>query len=297
MRPFFVAIEGPIGVGKTTLVRLLQPRFKAEILLEKFEENPFLSSFYGDRARYAFQTQMFFLLSRYRQQQSIPSMARRGALVTDYLFEKDSLFAQLNLVGDELEMYQRLYAVLSERVASPDLVVYLRADLAALMARIATRDRPYEREMDRAYIDSVRQAYEAYFADYVSAPLLPIDTNNLNYVHDPGALAFVESQVRTALGIGAYQQALPEIGRIASARAAGAPSESSAVPEPPGQEALRRYLAANEAMGRVGAILADAVSQSFSARQLDLSQALSEVMDDLQSLARSAGAHLDVSAG
>ncbi|MGD2145856.1 MAG: deoxynucleoside kinase [Anaerolineae bacterium] len=293
MRPFFLAIEGPIGVGKTTLVRLLQPRFKSELLLEKFEENPFLSSFYDDRARYAFQTQMFFLLSRYRQQQTIPSVVRHGPLVTDYLFEKDSLFAQLNLVGDELEMYQRLYAVLSERVTSPDLVVYLRADLDALMARIAMRDRPYEREMDRAYIDSVRQAYEEYFTDYVNAPLLPIDTNNLNYVHDPGALAFVESQVRTALGIGAYQQALPAMESVAAPRVTGAPAASPGAREPRSEEALKRYLAANEAMGRVGAILADAVSRDFAARQLDLGQALSEVMQDLQSLARATGSGMD----
>jgi len=295
MRPFFLAVEGPIGVGKTTLVRLLQPRFKSELLLEKFEENPFLSSFYDDRARYAFQTQMFFLLSRYRQQQSIPSVVRRDPLVTDYLFEKDSLFAQLNLVGDELEMYQRLYAVLSERVASPDLVVYLRADLDALMARIAMRDRPYEREMDRAYIDSVRKAYEEYFTDYVNAPLLPIDTNNLNYVHDPSALAFVEGQIRTALGIGAYQQALPAMETVAAARAAGAPAAALDARQPRSEEALKRYLAANEAMGRVGAILADAVSRDFAARQLDLGQALSEVMQDLQSLARATGAGHDES--
>ncbi|MGD2176700.1 MAG: deoxynucleoside kinase [Anaerolineae bacterium] len=292
MRPFFLAIEGPIGVGKTTLARLLEPRFKAGLLLEAFEENPFLSSFYTDRARYAFQTQMFFLLSRYRQQQSIPSLVTRGPLITDYFFEKDSLFARLNLDGDELEMYERLYTVLSERIAAPDLVVYLWADLDALMVRIATRDRPYEREMDRDYINSVRQAYERCFANYTAAPLLAIDTNDLNYVDDSGALAFVESQIRKALGIGAYQQSLPQMERVGLSRPRTTQWKSRTAYETPGQEALSRFLQANEAMGRVGAVLADLVTGRSVGNRSDLRRVLSEVMDDLQSLARSTGVDL-----
>jgi deoxyguanosine kinase len=293
MRSFFLAIEGPIGVGKTTLARILEPRFKAGLLLEAFDENPFLSSFYTDRARYAFQTQMFFLLSRYRQQQSIPSLVTRAPLLSDYFFEKDSLFARLNLDGDELEMYQRLYSVLSERIASPDLVLYLRAGLDALMVRIATRDRPYEREMDRNYIDSVRQAYERCFANYTNAPLLIIDTDDLNYVDDPSALAFVEGQIRKALGIGGYQQPFPQMERAGLAQLGTAPFTSKAKYETPGQEALSRFLEANETMGRVGAILADSVSGRPVARHSDLRRALSEVMDDLQSLARSTGVDLE----
>jgi len=211
MTPFFLTIEGAIGVGKTTLARLLQPRFKARLLLEVFEENPFLSDFYSDRARYAFQTQMFFLLSRYRQQQAISDLLIGGPLIADYTFGKDSLFAHLNLEGDELDIYDQLYAVLAERISVPDLVVYLRADSDVLMARIATRDRAYEREMDRAYIESLRRAYERYFATYTQTPLLTIDTDNLDYVRNVNDLAFVEGQVRTALGIGAYQQPLPRM--------------------------------------------------------------------------------------
>jgi deoxyadenosine/deoxycytidine kinase len=297
MKPFFLAIEGPIGVGKTTLARLLQPRFEAELLLEAFEENPFLSSFYSDRARYAFQTQMFFLLSRYRQQQVIPSLTAHGPLLTDYFFEKDSLFAHLNLAGDELDMYQRLYHVLSDHIAFPDLVVYLWADLDALMIRIATRDRPYEREMDRDYIDSVRQAYERYFANYTSAPLLAIDTNDLNYVHDSSALAFVESRIRKALGIGAYQRALPQMEQVGRARVRTTLSKAQRAHETPNQETLRRFLAANEAMGRVGAILADAVVGRSAEGLPDLRQAMSRVMDDLQSLAQSTGIDLEGSQG
>jgi deoxyguanosine kinase len=293
MRPFFVVIEGPIGVGKTTLARLLQPRFKAGLLLEAFEENPFLSSFYSDRARYAFQTQLFFLLSRYRQQQSIPSLVTHSPLIGDYFFEKDSLFAHLNLEGDELEMYERLYSVLLDRIAFPDLVVYLWADLNALMVRIAARDRPYEREMDRDYIDSVRQSYDRFFSSYTNAPLLTIDTNDLNYVRDSSALAFVESQIRRALGIGAYQQSLPQMEGVGWAPGATTLSRPRTTYGPPGQEALSRFLAANEAMGRAGAILADAAAGRSVEHVSQLGEALSRVMDGLQSLAHTTGVDLE----
>jgi deoxyadenosine/deoxycytidine kinase len=268
-KPFFLAIEGPIGVGKTTLARLLQPRFKARLLLEAFEENPFLSDFYTDRARYAFQTQMFFLLSRYRQHQTVPSLTADEPLISDYTFAKDALFARLNLEGDELEMYQRLYTVLAERIVVPDLLIYLQAETNTLMARIAARDRPYEREMDRDYISRVKMAYENHFARG-NVPegrtgasgkvplLLTIDTNNLNYVRDASALAFVEGKVRGALGIGAYQQPLPQIeltpSLVGRVRTPAAPMQM-ADPIPRG-EAVNQFLAANEAMGRLGALLA-----------------------------------------
>ncbi len=140
----YFAIEGVIGVGKTSLARLLQPFYKSNILLEVFEENPFLSDFYSDRARYAFQTQIFFLLSRYRQQSStIPQAMVNGVdLISDYMFDKDSLFARINLIGDELEMYYRVHEALAEKIPAPTLVVYLRATTSTLMQRIAMRDRP-----------------------------------------------------------------------------------------------------------------------------------------------------------
>lgn len=253
MRSFFLAIEGPIGVGKTTLARLLQPRFKTGLLLEAFEENPFLSDFYGDRARYAFQTQMFFLLSRYRQQQEIPSRMAHEPVIGDYTFGKDALFARLNLEGDELTMYERLYTVLAERVVPPDLVVYLKANTDALMARIAARDRPYERRMDRDYIAEVSAGYERHFADYTAAPLLTVDTNDLNYVQDPSALAFVERSVRRAMGIGAYQQALPQIEEMGHTEMR-IPRRRRA-PDTRPEDAIVEFIAANEAMGRLGALL------------------------------------------
>ena len=199
---FYIAVEGGIGVGKTSLARLLQPLFQAELLLEEFGENPFLASFYGDRARYAFQTQIFFLLSRYRQQrQTVPSALAHGALVSDYAFAKDSLFAHLNLGGDELDMYERVYAILDENIPRPDLVVYLRADTDVLMKRIVLRDRSYERDMDRDYIDQLRRAYDGFYADYQAAPLLVLDTNSIDFVHNPDDLTHVIGRVRSALGL------------------------------------------------------------------------------------------------
>ncbi len=207
----YIAIEGVIGVGKTTLVRLLASQLSAAPVLEVFEENPFLSDFYADRARYAFQTQIFFLLSRYRQQyRTIPEALSRGPVLSDYTFAKDSLFAQLNLSGDELAVYEKLHGALAEKIPTPDLVIYLRADLDVLMARIAARDRPYERGMDRGYIESLRLAYEGFFAAYSQAPVLAIDTNNLNFVQDPAALASIQERTRAALAQGTYQQTLPQ---------------------------------------------------------------------------------------
>ncbi|MFQ5874000.1 MAG: deoxynucleoside kinase [Dehalococcoidia bacterium] len=205
---YYIAIEGPIGVGKTTLARLIQDEFEAELLLEVFEENPFLSRFYADREKYAFQTQIFFLLSRYRQHQVIPQILQRSTLISDYTFAKDRLFAHLNLKGDELEMYERVHAILAEKIITPDLIVYLRANTDVLMERIAFRDRPYERDMDRDYIESVRAAYERFFANYDQCPLLPIDTNELNFVRNPHDLDYVVRRIRSVLREGIYQAPL-----------------------------------------------------------------------------------------
>ena len=206
---YYVAIEGPIGVGKTTLARLIHKDLQAELLLEVFEENPFLSDFYADRAKYAFQTQIFFLLSRYRQQyQVIPRVLQRLPLVSDYTFSKDQLFARLNLSGDELTVYDTLHSVLAEKIPRPDLVVYLRADLDALMERIAMRDRTYERAISRQYIADLMEAYDRFFGAYTQAPVLTLDTNNLNIVRNEQDLASALERIRSALGTGTYQRAL-----------------------------------------------------------------------------------------
>lgn len=213
----YIAIEGVIGVGKTTLARLLQPFFQAALLLEIFEENPFLSDFYADRERYAFQTQIFFLLSRYHQQRrTVPDVLAGGQnLLADYTFDKDSLFAQINLRGDELEMYYRVHEALAEKVPQPDLTVYLQASTDVLMQRIAMRDRSYERNMERAYIDDLNRTYQAYFVERLTGSLrssntvLTIDTDHLDYVHEPADLKLVENRIRRVLNLVPFQSELP----------------------------------------------------------------------------------------
>jgi deoxyguanosine kinase len=208
----YIAIEGAIGVGKTTLARFLGEGLTAELLLEVFEENPFLSDFYADRARYAFQTQIFFLLSRYRQQHSvIANTISRCPLVSDYLFAKDWLFAHLNLAGDELAMYERVHAILGEQIPAPALVLYLKASTDTLMERIAFRDRSYERQMSRAYLDDLRLAYDRFFTDYTDAPVLVLDTDGLDIVRNPEIRAEVVAKVKSALRLDSYQLSLPTL--------------------------------------------------------------------------------------
>jgi len=208
----YIAIEGVIGVGKTTLARLLQPAFDSELLLEVFEENPFLSDFYTDRQRYAFQTQIFFLLSRYHQQRrGVKAILDTGrSLLSDYTFAKDSLFARINLKGDELEMYKRVHEALAEKIVPPDLLVYLRADTNVLMQRIAFRDRSYERNMEHGYIEELNRAYEDFFSrPYDNTPVLTIDTNPLDFVHFPEHLRLIENRIRAAINLSPYQAELP----------------------------------------------------------------------------------------
>lgn len=207
----FIAIEGVIGVGKTTLARMLAPDFGGESLLEVFEENPFLSDFYADRARYAFQTQIFFLLSRYHQQRrGVTTIIDSGrALLSDYTFAKDALFARINLAGDELQMYHRVHEALAEKIPMPDLLVYLRANTDNLMQRITLRDRSYERNMERAYIEELNLAYDEFFSKpYNGTPVLTIDTNPLDFVHHQAHLKLIENRIRESLDLSPYQPSL-----------------------------------------------------------------------------------------
>ena len=213
----YIAIEGVIGVGKTTLARLLQPAFQSALVLEVFEENPFLSDFYSDRQRYAFQTQIFFLLSRYYQQRrSLPEILQGGeALITDYTFAKDALFARINLAGDELEMYYRVHDALAEKIPLPNLIVYLRADIEVLMQRIASRDRPYERNMEKDYIYQLIKAYDDFFINNQArtvggnVTVLTLDTNELDYIRRVEDLRLVENRIRQALKQVPFQATLP----------------------------------------------------------------------------------------
>jgi len=213
----YVAIEGVIGVGKTSLARLLQIPLEANTLLEIFEENPFLSKFYEDRARYAFQTQMFFLLSRYYQQRrSVPKLMaeEKKILISDYTFDKDALFAKITLDGDELEMYGQLHTVLSEKIPSPDLIVYLRATTDTLMHRITLRDRSFERSMERDYIDLVNITYDEFFLRAENKKrVLVIDSNELDFVQNEDDLHWIENRIRQRMNMPPFQPELPIIGK------------------------------------------------------------------------------------
>jgi len=176
--PLFVAIEGPIGVGKTTLARRLASPLGADVVLEVVEENPFLHHFYEDIRAYAFQTQIFFFLSRYRQQDAVRAARDRGRpVVADYVFAKDRLFARMNLDPQELELYDRLFELISPMAVQPTLVIYLTARLDTLVQRIAHRDRPFERAIEPAYLKRLCEEYEAFFDSYDETALLRVDTD------------------------------------------------------------------------------------------------------------------------
>jgi deoxyguanosine kinase len=182
----YIAVEGVIGVGKTSLARLLTERLQAKLVLEEVEENPFLKDFYRDRARYAFQTQMHFLFSRYQQQRTLRQTELFSEkLVADYLFAKDRIFARLNLSERELALYERLVGWLELEVVKPDVVIYLQASADTLMERIARRARPFEKDMERGYIEQLVDAYNHFFFHYVDAPLLVVNTNAIDFVKNP----------------------------------------------------------------------------------------------------------------
>jgi len=182
----FMVVEGAIGVGKTSLVLLLSKKFNAKYNLEIVEENPFLSKFYNDMERYAFQTQIFFLLNRYKQQLELVQQDLFNQLLfSDYLFAKDRIFAHLNLSGNELSMYEHLYEIMVEDIPRPDLIIYLQASTELLMKRIALRDRPFERKISYEYMRRLNLAYQEFFSypdNYKKSTLIKIDTNDLDFV-------------------------------------------------------------------------------------------------------------------
>lgn len=182
-KSFTLAVEGAIGVGKTSLAKMLADRLGARLVREEFEENPFLADFYKNAETYAFQTQLWFLLSRYRQQQDLKQIDLFAPLlVTDYMFMKDRLFASLTLDDKELVLYDRIAGLLERDIASPDLVIYLQADTNRLMENIQKRGRSYEMRMEWQYLESLNQLYNEYFFRYNSSPLLIINTNDIDFV-------------------------------------------------------------------------------------------------------------------
>ena len=182
--PFhYLAVDGPIGVGKTTLVEKLCERFEGVKLLEDVD-NPFLADFYQDRPGTAFQTQLYFLLSRYKQQQEVHQRGLFERLVLgDYVFDKDRIFAYLNLTDDELSLYDKLYKLLEPQVRTPDLLLYLVADVDTCMERIRRRQRSFERQISSDYMAQLIDAYNHYYHYYDRSPLLVIDTRHIDFVH------------------------------------------------------------------------------------------------------------------
>ena len=179
----YIVVEGPIGVGKTSLTRSLAKRFGARSVFEMVEENPFLASFYQDRNKYAFQTQLFFLLSRFKQQQDLFQQDLFSQVtVSDYLFAKDRIFASITLDPNELALYERVYEHLGPRVMKPDLVIYLQARLDVLLARIRKRGREFERYFDPEYLAELARTYNDFFHRYEETPLLVINTSDIDFV-------------------------------------------------------------------------------------------------------------------
>ena len=194
---YYIALEGPIGVGKTSLAQMLSQELSTRLVLEDFEDNPFLSDFYNDPERFAFQTQLFFLLQRYRQQQELRQVDMfQKLLVTDYMFFKDRLFASLNLDEKEMQLYDTVANLLERNVIKPDLVIYLQADTDLLMENIAKRGRRMEKNITWEYIDALNQVYTEYFFRYQETPLVIINTNNIDFVNNENDLKEVINYIR-----------------------------------------------------------------------------------------------------
>jgi len=193
----YIVVEGVIGVGKTSLTKLLATRTEGQLNLEIVEENPFLTRFYQDRAAYAFQTQIFFLLSRFRQQQELfQHELFSSILLSDYLFAKDRIFANLNLSEDELALYNQLATILEQRVLKPDLVIYLQARTEILQQRVQWRGRAFEQDMEPEYLDALNGAYSYFFHHYKDSPLLVVNTDNLDFVNVPRDFDLLYEQIQ-----------------------------------------------------------------------------------------------------
>jgi len=198
MAPHYIAVEGPIGVGKTTVVEKLAERLDANTALEDWATNPFLRSFYEGHDGASFQLELFFLLMRYRQQQElVQRQLFAQATLCDYVFEKSRLFAYLNLDDSELMIYEKLFTLLAESAPRPDLVVYLQAPTDVLMRRVQTRGRPEERQLSEEYLGEVNRAYNHYFFHYSATPLLVVNTTDVDFASSTGDLDDLLRQVRS----------------------------------------------------------------------------------------------------
>tara|TARA_B100001029_G_C15043351_1_gene445282 strand:- start:1045 stop:1680 length:636 start_codon:yes stop_codon:yes gene_type:complete len=196
--PYHIAIEGTIGVGKTSLAKLLCKELDAELVLEEFDKNPFLSEFYKDSKQYAFQTQLFFLLSRFKQQQNLQQIDLfTKTLISDYMFIKDRLFAALNLNDNEMSLYNSISRILEKNIVEPDLVIFLQSDTDRLLHNIKLRNREFEKTIEWSYIDALNQIYNEYFFRYDSSPLLIINTNDIDFVNNKNDFKDIIDFIRT----------------------------------------------------------------------------------------------------
>jgi deoxyguanosine kinase len=189
-RKGYIAVEGPLGVGKTSLARLLAERINAKLILEETGGNPFLSNFYKDPARFAFQTQIYFLLNRFQKQQEINQIDLfKRVVVSDFLFDKDRVFARFNLDDREFSLYEQIFRLLRASIVRPDLVIFLQARTDILRERIRTRDREYERSITLKYLEHINQAFNEFFFHYADTPLLVINASEIDFVHVPSDLS------------------------------------------------------------------------------------------------------------
>ncbi|MCG6958762.1 deoxynucleoside kinase [bacterium BMS3Abin03] len=180
----YITIEGVIGAGKTSLAKKVKERLNAQLILEQFDMNPFLEKFYSDRKRYAFQTQMFFLINRFKQQEELNQEELfTDYLVADYLFEKDRIFAYMNLSSEELKLYESIYPLLARSLRKPDLVVFLQSSTERLMHNIKKRNRKIERSISKSYIEELSEAYNHFFFRYNSTPLLIVNSTEIDFVN------------------------------------------------------------------------------------------------------------------
>jgi deoxyadenosine/deoxycytidine kinase len=192
----FIAIEGVIGAGKTSLAKLLAKRHGAKLVLEEFEENPFLPKFYEDMDRYAFQTQLSFLASRFHQQQKIQNKELFHELVlTDYLFDKDRIFARVNLAGDEMALYDKIFSIMNLKTPKPDLVVFIQCTVERLLYNIEMRNREYEQNIDPVYLQELNDVYNQFFHHYDRSPLMIINASEIDFVNDKDHLDYIDQQI------------------------------------------------------------------------------------------------------
>ena len=193
----FIAIEGVIGSGKTSLTKVLAQQFHAGIVAEQFDDNPFLEKFYADRKKFAFHTQLYFLMSRYKQQREIAQIDLfNSRVIADYLFAKDRIFAEINLSEDEFRLYEKIYALIEHDVPRPDLVLYLQGTPEFLYKRIKKRDRDFEREIEFNYIEELCNAYNTFFFHYNTSPLLIVDIKGFDFVGNSSDRALLTKEIK-----------------------------------------------------------------------------------------------------